>query len=122
MPVALPLTDSKLDSLRLALVRYFAKRNGLAAHDELAFEPFEDGRMGSFKVLDAFQDGVTEKLVDEASFIDLDRTVVVITVFCGTGSQISSLAFWRVDFSPILAFPEPRDLLSSLFPKTERAL
>ncbi|WP_370320728.1 hypothetical protein [Oricola sp.] len=85
----------------------------MAAPDDLAFESFEDGGMGSFKVLGAFQDGATEKLIDEASFIDLDRTVVVITVFSGTGSRISSLDFWRVDFSPILAFPEPRDLLPS---------
>lgn len=72
-------------------------------------DEYEDGVMGSIGLgnSDAIYDG---DLI-QVQYIDTDTTPVVITLTKDTRNQLLDLDFWKVDFSRLLSYPTPQQLI-----------
>ena len=106
----MPMTDMALSAARQALVDHANAVFSMEPSSGGAFEAFEDGGMGSFKVLPPPAVKDAERLAGEWGYTDLDGMGVLISVFSRDGRHVSSFDFWRYDFEPLKAFPEPNDL------------
>ncbi|MBK8458224.1 MAG: hypothetical protein IPL47_14910 [Phyllobacteriaceae bacterium] len=111
MSVALPLSRERYEAERKRLTEYLSELAGLE-HDPTAhYAPFDDGGMGSFRIVDRSSGVETpEAVIDEYCFDDLDNVGVLVTVYSKGDGFISSVDFWKLDFSPIKAFPSNADL------------
>lgn len=111
MSVALPLNDDEYRVARQALVSFFSSQSQLSDRGRKVFRAFDDGDMGGFIVQwEEQQTEASEQIASEYHFVDIDNIDVLITAYTRDKQKISSVEFWKVDFSPIKTFPEPTDL------------
>ena len=73
-------------------------------------EEYEGGKMGSISMgnpdISAYKDDLIQ-----AKYIDSDETEVVITLTQCAKNQLLDLDFWKVDFSKLITYPKPKDLI-----------
>lgn len=111
MSVELPLDNERYNAERLRLVEFVSRRTGLKLDRDIRFETFDDGGMGSFRVLRSTPlHSRLEQKVDEFHYIDKDNVGVLITAYSDGNEHISSIDFWKYDFSPLLSFPSNHEL------------
>ena len=110
MTHALPLGASDLLEARKVLVACICELHGFDFNPASKFVSFDDGEMGSFRVLPETDVGLPERIVDEFEYSDRDEMGILITVYTRDGRSVSGLDFWRYDFQAAGSFPEPADL------------
>ena len=110
MTHALPLSAPKLIEVRKVLVTHISWLHGFDFDPFSKFIPFDDGEMGSFRVLPEADVECPERIVDEFEYSDQDEMRILITAYTRNGQSISSLDFWRVDFQPARSLPDLTDL------------
>lgn len=76
--------------------------------DDLVDE-YEGGKMGSIS-LGGNPDAYGGDLI-QAEYIDSDGTPVVITLTRDESGRLLDLDFWKVDFTKLLVYPNPTDLV-----------
>ncbi|MBI3232700.1 MAG: hypothetical protein HYZ42_01425 [Bacteroidetes bacterium] len=96
----------------VVLIQYMLFQKNLNPADYKIAEmvdEYEDGKMGSIGMGDetATYDGD----IAQAEYKDSDGVDVVITLTHDTNNQILDLDFWKVDFSKLLVYPTPDDLV-----------
>jgi hypothetical protein len=73
-------------------------------------EEYEGGKMGSISMgnpdISAYKDDLIQ-----AKYVDSDETEVVITLTQCAKNQLLDLDFWKVDFSKLITYPKPKDLI-----------
>jgi hypothetical protein len=72
-------------------------------------DEYEDGKMGSIS-LGGNVDGYDGDLI-QAEYVDIDATPVVITMTKDNKNQLLDLDFWKTDFSKLLEYPTPDQLV-----------
>jgi len=110
MTHVLPLSVSELIEARKVLVAYICELHGFDFDPASKFVSFDDGEMGSFRLLPETNVELPERIVDEFEYSDQDEMGILITAYTRNGRNISSLDFWRFDFQPARSFPELADL------------
>ncbi|RZU29008.1 hypothetical protein BDD14_6596 [Edaphobacter modestus] len=70
----------------------------------------QDGGMGSIRFIQPERRVFGRTLV-EAQYTDIDGVLVSITVNVDQEDQLFEVDFWKVDFSPLKRYPQPKDLL-----------
>lgn len=73
-------------------------------------EEYEGGKMGSISMGNPNVSPYAGDLI-QANYIDSDGTEVVITLTIDVNNQLLDLDFWKVDFSKLLTYPKPEDLV-----------
>lgn len=73
-------------------------------------EEYEGGKMGSISMGNPDVSPYAGDLI-QANYVDSDGTDVVITLTIDANNQLLDLDFWKVDFSKLLAYPKPEDLV-----------
>lgn len=72
-------------------------------------EEYEGGKMGSISMgnpdVSPYQGDIIQ-----ANYFDSDGTQVVITLTEDVNNQLLDLDFWKVDFSKLITYPQPKDL------------
>lgn len=70
-----------------------------------------DGGMGSIRFANSSADKPAfGREAAEADYIDHDGVVVKIALNLDRNGGLFEVDFWKVDFSPLLRYPQPRDL------------
>lgn len=72
-------------------------------------EEYEGGKMGSICMGNPDVSPYKDDLI-QAKYIDSDEIEVVITLTQCTNNQLLDLDFWKVDFSKLITYPNPKDL------------
>jgi hypothetical protein len=72
----------------------------------------EDGGMGSIRFICPLPQSMGKELI-EAKYFDSDGVLVSITLNLDKEGNLYEVDFWKVDFSPLLRYPNPSDLLVS---------
>lgn len=75
-------------------------------------EEYEGGKMGSISMGNPDVSPYAGDLI-QANYVDSDGTDVVITLTIDANNQLLDLDFWKVDFSKLLTYPKPEDLVSA---------
>lgn len=73
-------------------------------------EEYEGGKMGSISMGNPDVSPYAGDLI-QANYVDSDGTDVVITLTIDANNQLLDLDFWKVDFSKLLTYPKPEDLV-----------
>jgi hypothetical protein len=73
-------------------------------------EEYEGGKMGSISMEYGDPDSYDGDLI-QAEYIDSDDTAVVITLTKNNNNQLLDLDFWKVDFSALITYPSPENLI-----------
>jgi len=73
-------------------------------------EEYGDVPMGSIGLGDAESSEYAGDLI-QVEFIDSDNTAVVITLTKDTNNQLLDLDFWKVDFSELITYPKPDQII-----------
>ncbi|MCF2491833.1 DUF6984 family protein [Dyadobacter chenhuakuii] len=74
-------------------------------------DEYEGGKMGSISLggnVDAYEGDLIQ-----AEYVDSDGTPVVITLTKDTQNHLLDLDFWKVDFSKLIDYPRPDQLIFS---------
>lgn len=74
-------------------------------------DEYEGGKMGSISLggnVDAYDGDLIQ-----AEYMDSDGTAVVITLTKDTQNHLLDLDFWKVDFSKLIDYPKPEQLIFS---------
>lgn len=98
----------KLHPAERALILELAPQCGVGLEDALVTE-MQDGGMGSIRFLGG-NDRHRARSIAEARYIDDDGVVVSIELNVDETDNLFELDFWKVDFSPLLRYPNPDDL------------
>lgn len=70
-----------------------------------------DGGMGSIRFANSSADKSSfGREAAEADYVDQDGVVVKITLNLDRDGGLFEVDFWKVDFSPLLRYPQPHDL------------
>lgn len=71
-----------------------------------------DGGMGSIKFYDGRPRSELEygKEIAEAAFKDADAVPVSLSLSVDKAGDLFELDVWKVDFSPLISYPDPEDL------------
>ncbi len=72
-------------------------------------DEYEDGKMGSIGL--GNEDAVYKADLIQVDYIDSDNIPVVISLTTDTNNNLLDLDFWKSDFSKLIAYPEPGDLI-----------
>jgi hypothetical protein len=72
-------------------------------------EEYEGGKMGSIGI--GKPNAVYDGDLIQVDYKDTDGTDVVITLTKDTDNQLLDLDFWKVDFSKLLKYPKPENLV-----------
>lgn len=73
-------------------------------------EEYEGGKMGSISMGNPDISTYKDDLI-QAKYVDSDETEVVITLTQCAKNQLLDLDFWKVDFSKLITYPKPKDLI-----------
>ena len=73
-------------------------------------EEYEGGKMGSISMGNPDVSPYDGDLI-QANYVDSDGIGVVITLTKDTNNQLLDLDFWKVDFSKLLVYPKPENLM-----------
>ena len=74
--------------------------------------PMDDGQMGSIRFITTTpsDERCFGGAVAEAEYLDADGIRVNIAVNVDDAGDLYEIDFWKVDFSPLVRYPEPSDL------------
>ena len=70
---------------------------------------YEDGKMGSISL--GVDDATYDSDMTQVEYMDSDQTPVVITLTKDTNNQLLDLDFWKTDFSKLIEYPKPENLI-----------
>lgn len=70
---------------------------------------YEGGKMGSISLGE--DDATYDSDLIQVEYIDTDQTPVVITLTKETNNRLLDLDFWKTDFSKLIVYPKPEDLI-----------
>jgi hypothetical protein len=70
---------------------------------------YEGGKMGSISLGE--DDATYDSDLIQVEYIDADQTPVVITLTKDTNNLLLDLDFWKTDFSKLIQYPKPEDLI-----------
>lgn len=70
---------------------------------------YEGGKMGSISLGD--DDASYDSDLIQVEYIDTDQTPVVITLTKDNNNRLLDLDFWKTDFSKLIEYPKPEDLI-----------
>jgi hypothetical protein len=76
----------------------------------------QDGGMGSIRFLGSGLKTFGTALV-EAQYVDSDGVLVSITVNADKHGELFELDFWKVDFSPLMRYPNPSNISDISIPR-----
>jgi hypothetical protein len=96
-----------------AVVAFLLQQLGLSQEEYPIGEnviEYEDGKMGSITFGNGDSSGYAGDLI-QVQYIDTDNTPVVITLTIDQENKLLDLDFWKVDFSKLLLYPEPGELI-----------
>ena len=96
-----------------AVVAFLLQKLGLSQEEYPIGEnviEYEGGKMGSITFGNGDSSGYAGDLI-QAQYTDTDNTPVVITLTIDQENKLLDLDFWKVDFSKLLRYPEPEDLV-----------
>ncbi len=71
---------------------------------------YEDGKMGSITFGNGDSTNYAGDLI-QVQYIDTDRIPVIITLTIDHDYKLLDLDFWKEDFSKLLRYPDPEDLV-----------
>lgn len=95
------------------LVLFLLEKSGLKTEsypiNKSVFE-YEGGKMGSISFGTGSADDYDGDLI-QVQYIDSDNTPVVITLTKDKNNQLLDLDFWKTDFSKLLDYPKPEQLI-----------
>ena len=103
-----PHSGRKLRRAECALIIELAPQYRIGLDDALVTE-MQDGGMGSIRFLSG-NDRHRARSIAERKYVDSDGVVVSIELNVDETDSLFELDFWKVDFSPILRYPNPDDL------------
>jgi hypothetical protein len=96
----------------IILIHFLLQKLNLAKEDhtlpELVDE-YEGGVMGSIGLGKEGAEYAGDLI--QAEYVDTDNIQVVITLTQDQGGQLLDLDFWKVDFSKLIRYPKPEDLI-----------
>ena len=104
-----PLTDDEIQLVE-HLVRLASLFVDVAA---LRAEPMNDGDMGSLRFASTTEGPNFSTSVAEVTFEDEDGVPVSAALYVDQSGALFELDVWKVDFSPLLRWPEASDLARS---------
>lgn len=90
-----------LEKLNLNVIDYPISEN---------VEEYGDVAMGSIGLGDAESSEYAGDLI-QVEYMDSDDIAVVITLTKDTNNKLLDFDFWKVDFSKLLDFPKPKQLI-----------
>ena len=73
-------------------------------------EEYEGGKMGSISMGNPDVSSYDSDLI-QVNYVDSDGVLVVITLTKDANNQLLDLDFWKVDFSKLLVYPKPENLI-----------
>lgn len=76
--------------------------------NNLVYE-YEGGKMGSISLGE--DEAVYEGDLIQVDYVDVDEVPVVITLTKDTNNQLLDLDFWKTDFSKLIQYPKPENLI-----------
>ena len=85
-------------------------------------EDMDDGGMGSLKIL--HKECIERKhlsILTEADFIDEDGINAIISIIKNSSGDIIEIDIQKDNFSPLLSWPDPKDLRFNIIPTAEIA-
>ena len=95
------------------LVLFLLKKLDLKAENypinESVFE-YEGGKMGSISFGNGSADDYEGDLI-QVQYFDSDNTPVVITLTKDKNNQLLDLDFWKTDFSKLIDYPKPEQIV-----------
>ena len=77
--------------------------------DDVLVREMQDGGIGTIRFLSG-NDRRRARSIAEARYVDDDGVVVSIELSVDETDGLFELDFWKVDFSPLLRYPNPEDL------------
>lgn len=97
----------RLDNKRRALTEFLAHQE---LDDSASFSVLDDGGMGSFLVLRSGKRATRMWPSQEARYVDDDGIDVLITLSRDQYDYPAEVAFWKVNFDPLIKFPTSNDI------------
>ena len=73
-------------------------------------EEYEGSHMGSINLNNTNSDQYDSDLI-QAEYIDADKIPVVLSLTKDKNNQLLDLDFWKSDFSRLVKYPRPEDLM-----------
>jgi len=73
-------------------------------------EEYEGSHMGSINLNNANADLYDKDLI-QAEYTDADKIPVVLSLTVDKNNQLLDLDFWKSDFSRLIKYPKPEDLM-----------
>ena len=104
-----PLTHAERTLLRTLVPPDILTAQGVDFLESARVLDLADGGMGSIRFADS-QKRRRARAVAEARYVDDDGIIVSIEVNIDETGRLFDVDFWKVDFSALRRFPEPRDL------------
>lgn len=95
------------------LIVFLLKRLGFSTNDypiNESVEEYEGGKMGSISMGDARVDEYAGDLI-QVKYVDVDNIPVMITLTRDTNNKLLDLDFWKEDFSKLIRYPKPEDVI-----------
>jgi hypothetical protein len=101
-----------IKSEEILLIQYLLYKKDLNPSDYLIAEmvdEYEGGKMGSIGIGNEIN--IYNGDLAQAEYIDSDGVEVIITLTQDNFNQLLDLDFWKVDFSKLVTYPKPEDLI-----------
>ncbi|MCF0054002.1 hypothetical protein LXM25_28270 [Dyadobacter sp. LJ53] len=104
-----PIRQDEIDLIHFLLYKLNLNPNDYPISEEV--DEYEGGKMGSIS-LGGNVDTYDGDLI-QTEYIDSDGTPVVITLTKDNQNHLLDLDFWKVDFSKLIDYPRPDQLIFS---------
>jgi hypothetical protein len=104
-----PIRQNEIELIRFLLLQLNLDPQDYPVGDEV--DEYEGGKMGSISLggnVDAYEGDLIQ-----AEYVDSDGTPVVITLTKDNQNHLLDLDFWKVDFSKLIDYPRPDQLIFS---------
>ena len=102
-----PLTSNEANLIKILLANKKAQYNKLKTSFSYSVISLDDGGMGSFLFLNEHNEKNNLEIIaiSEYQFNDKDDVPVLVTLYSYSDGRLYELDIWKVDFSPLLAYP-----------------
>jgi len=104
------LREEERELIRSLLSRVYKPEDLENALAKSRVTDMQDGGMGSLRFVGS-EPRSFGKALAEAQYVDSDGVLISIALNADNKGQLFELDFWKVDFSPLIRYPKPSDLL-----------
>ena len=104
-----PIRQQETELIRFLLIKLNLDPRDYPVSEQV--DEYEGGKMGSISLggnVDAYDGDLIQ-----AEYLDSDGTPVVITLTKDNQNHLLDLDFWKVDFSKLIDYPKPDQLIFS---------